>query len=241
MPKTRSHIKIYQSHWHLLITLGVVVMPFLYLLFFSHFARIASAPLFFNIFTSVWRLAAAYLIAVLLAWACAVLFYEGRRATLALPLFDVLQSFPTFAALPLATFIWGPSNFTVIFFLVLTVIWPIFFSAVSSLKLIKHEWREAVEISHIKGLEYLRLFLIPASLGGIITGSIIGLGEGWEALVATEIIVNIPNGLGQFFAGFSHNTAITSFGILGLLIIIFSINKLLWLPLLEWGHRRMEE
>lgn len=237
----RGRMKIYASGKHLTVTLFVIVMPFLFLFFFSRLANLTGAHLFYSIFISSLRLLVAYLIATVIAWLWAVGFYRGKRAAIALPIFDVLQSFPTFAALPLATLFWGPSNFTVIFFLVITVIWPIFFSIVSSLKLIKHDWEEAAEIAGIKGLDYVKNFLWPASIPGLITGSIIGLGEGWEALVATEIIVKVPDGLGKFFQYFSGNPTVTIFGVLGLLILIFSVNKLIWLPLLERGYRETEE
>ena len=222
-------------------TIATIVIPFLFLLLFSTLAKISARTLFLDVAVSFWRLIIAYAIAVILGWLMAVGFYRGRRASVALPLFDVLQSFPTFAALPMAITFWGASNFTVIFFLVLTVIWPIFFSILSSMRLIKHDWQEAVQIAGLEGFPYLRLFLLPVSIPGLITGSIVGLGEGWEALVATEIIVNVPHGLGGFFQMFSTNATITTFGILGFLILIFSINKLLWIPLLDWSHRLMEE
>lgn len=238
--KHNQHSLIYRSRKHLIATISTLVIPFL---FFAAFARVAGIPLeklFSDIGISFFRLLTAYVISVALAWLCAVMFYHGRRSAVALPIFDVLQSFPTFAALPLASFLWGVSDTTVVVFLVVTILWPIFFSIISSLKLIRHDWKEAVEITGLSGLSYIRKFLLPITIPGLITGTIIGLGEGWEALVATEMIVGIKNGLGPFFQSFSHNIAITSFGILGFLILIFSINKLLWLPLLEWGHRQME-
>lgn len=224
-----------------MLTIFVLTVPFLFLLVFSRFAGIAAKTLFLDLFTSTGRLIAAYGIAVILGWLCAISFYHGKRAIIALPIFDVLQSFPTFAALPMAIFFWGPSNATIVFFLIITVIWPIFFSVISSLKLIKHDWQEAVDMAGLSGFNYLRLFLLPVTIPGLITGSIIGLGEGWEALVATEFIVSIKPGLGSFFETFPHNVPITAFGILGFLIFIFSINKIVWLPLLEWSHRKMEE
>lgn len=241
MRRTRATVKIYQSRLHLILTMLIVAVPFFYLLAFSFFAQISVTKLFFDIVASVIRLFVAYFIALIFAWTTAVSFYRGKTARFALPIFDVLQSFPTFAALPLAVYMWGPSNFTVIFFLFLTVVWPIFFSIVSSLRLIKHDWFEAVEMSRLSGFSYLRLFLLPASFSGVITGSIIGLGEGWEALVATEIIVNIRGGLGSFFATFSRSPEVTALGIFGLLLLIFSINKIVWIPLLDLSHKRLEE
>jgi ABC-type nitrate/sulfonate/bicarbonate transport system permease component len=236
-----KHLRIYSSKRHLLFPLAVAILPFLFLLFFSEFTHIAKGALAYDMFVSSLRLSIAYVISVIIAWILAALFYRGRRAAIALPIFDLLQSFPTFAALPLAVLFLGASNYTVIFFLVLTVIWPILFSLISSLKLIRRDWEEVAEISGLHGWSYLKSFLLPISFPGLITGSVIGLGEGWEALVATEIIVGKTSGLGSFFERFSTDTTVTALGILGLLIVIFSINKLIWMPLLEIGHQEMGE
>ena len=228
---------IYRSRWHVIVTVLLVLIPFLFLRVFSRLAVLAQVTLWSDIVLSGGRLLVAYIIAMLVAWSAAVLFYRGRRATIALPFFDVLQSFPTFAALPLATIVWGASSFTVIFFLTVQVIWPMFFSIISSLKLMNREWEEAAHMAGLHGWQYLTRFILPITIPGLITGSIIGLGEGWEALVATEIIVGLPQGLGGFFQMFSANPTVTTLGIFALLSVIFSINKLLWLPLLEWSHR----
>ena len=237
----RKHSSIYQSRFHVGITLLFVALPVVFFILFSKLAHVTGAVLLSAAGISIARLFIAYIIAALLGWLAAILLYRGKRALIALPIFDVLQSFPTFAALPFAVLLWGVSNFTVIFFLIIAMIWPVFFSIISSLKLIKHDWAEAVAVMGLDGAPYLAKFLLPISIPGLITGSIIGLGEGWEALVATEIIVGIKSGLGGFFQGFANNPTITAFGILGLLLIIFSINKLIWLPLLERSHRMMEE
>lgn len=241
MTTHHSKTHIYQSRLHLALTLAFVVLPVLYFLLFTNTAHISGNELGGDIIVSFVRILIAYVIAAALAWVCAVLFYRGKRSLVALPVFDVLQSFPTFAALPIAVVLLGQSDTTVITFLVLTIIWPIFFSIISSLKLLKRDWYEAVEIYGLRRGAYLKYFLGPATLTGLITGSIIGLGEGWEALVATEIIVHTQSGLGQFFQLFAANTTITAFGIGGFLLLIFSINKLVWLPLLEWSHQRTEE
>lgn len=241
MVRNRKHVKIYRSRAHLGMTLLFVFLPFGFFILFSEILHLKTLILFEDIGVSSFRIIVAYLIAAFLGWVFAVSFFKGKRAIFALPVFDVLQSFPTFAALPLTTYFLGVSNTTVILFLVITIIWPIFFSIISSLKLIQKDWEEAVEIYRLTGWHYIRRFLWPVSITGLITGSIIGLGEGWEALVATEIIVGIKSGLGNFFDSYSINPLVTAFGILGLLLLIFSINKLVWLPLLDLSHKRMEE
>ena len=246
--KTGPHIHhpyytlgIYKKRRHILVMFGFLTVPFLFFIFFSKLVRIDTSDLFVNLGTSFLRIIIAYAISATLGFVLAVMLYRGKAGTFFLPVFDVLQSFPTFAALPLALLFWGTSNFTVIFFLIVAMIWPIFFMTLSSLKLIRNEWYEVVEISGLRGFSYMRQFIFPAAVPALITGSIVGIGEGWEALIATEIIVGLRYGLGPFFQSFSTDTQVTIFGILGLLILIFSINKLIWLPLLESSHRNHEE
>lgn len=236
-----KRVKIYHNWLHLLATFMIIIVPFIFLFIFAKISNFNAGVMYEDIGISFIRLLVAYVIAVIIAWALAVSFFRGKRAIIALPIFDVLQSFPTFAALPAAVFVWGATNFTVIFFLVITVIWPVLFSVISALKLIRQDWEDAARIYNLKGADYIKKIILPVSIPGLITGSIIGLGEGWEALIATEIIVGIKSGLGPFFQAFSTNVTITALGILGFLIIIFSINKLVWLPLLDWSHKKMEE
>ncbi len=186
--------------WTVIRAGAIFALPILFFVGFTFFLHLSADELWTDVANSLWRLAIAYVLSLSLAWVAAVLFYRGRRAGVALPVFDVLQSFPTFAALPLAVTFFGPTNTTVIIFLSISIIWPIFFSLISSLKLINHEWREVTQIYGLKGINFVRRFLIPVTIPGIITGSIIGLGEGWEALVATEIIARTKLGLGTFFS-----------------------------------------
>lgn len=241
MSRSTKRVKIYASKIHLVVTLLFLSLPFIFFLIFVSFTHIETGKLLSDLLNSLVRITVAFIIAAALGWFLAVSFYKGKRAALALPIFDVLQSFPTFAALPLATYFLGASNKTVILFLVITIIWPIFFSIISSLKLIQKDWEEAVAVAGLSGRQYLRYFLWPVSTTGLITGSIIGLGEGWEALVATEIIVGVKDGLGNFFRSEAQNASVTVLGIFGLLFLIFSLNQLIWMPLLDWSHRKMEE
>jgi NitT/TauT family transport system permease protein len=232
---------VYKKHWHLIVTLLFVIAPVVFFLLFAEITHIALTTLFADIGVSLWRMLVAFVISVVLGWTLAVLFYRGKASIIALPVFDVLQSVPTFAALPIAVLYLGPSATTVIIFLVLALIWPILFSVISSLKLIKSEYQEAVTIYGLTGWKRLYYFTFPASVPGLITGSIIGLGDAWEAIIATEIIVGMQRGLGPFFQSFSNSPKITTFGILGLLLIIFAINKICLLPLLEKSHSLVEE
>ena len=239
--KKHHHHLIYKMRWHMLVTVLLVIMPVIFFLLFAKITNITAYTLFIDIGISLFRMFIAFIISITLGWILAVLFYQGKSATIALPILDVLQSVPTFAAMPLAITYFGKSSMNVIFFLVLTMIWPICFSIISSLKLIKNEYQEAVTIYGLTGWKRTKYFTFPASMPGLITGIIVGLGQAWEVIIATEIIININTGLGPFFQGFADSPKITMFGILGLLMIVFAINKIFILPLLDKSHSLLEE
>jgi len=225
----------------MIVTLLLIIVPIVFFIFFAKLTNITIGTLFTDIGISLVRIIIAFFISIILGWGLAVIFSKGKISNIALPLFDVLQSIPTFAALPLAIIYLGKSNTTVILFLVLAMIWPILFSVLNSLKLIKSEYQEAVDIYNLKGFKRLKYFTFPASVPGLITGAIVGLGEAWEAIIATEIIIGMKSGLGPFFESFSDNPKITMFGILGVLMLIFAINKIFLLPLLDKSHSLVEE
>lgn len=232
---------IYASRFHLLATLSFIVAPIIFLLIVAQFTTLTVGGLFVDFSDSIFRLLVAYVIAVFFAWGLALAFATGKRSKIALPVFDVLQSFPTFALVPLAVLTFGSNNLTVIFFLVVTIIWPILFSTVNALKLIKKEYWEVADMYRLRGWNRFKYFLLPASIPGIVTGSIIGIGEGWEALVATEIIMNTNTGLGSFFQNNSTNGLLTTLGILSLMLIIFSVNRLVWAPVMARVYHKMQE
>ncbi len=235
------HFSVNRSLKHLLIAFGVLLVPLFLLIAFSLVSHISFFLIFSQIIVSAWRLLRAFLISIIIAWVIVVLIVNKKFEGASLAVLDVMQSLPTFAILPIGVHYFGYSNTTIILFLIITIIWPVVFSIVSSLKQANQSWHEAVIMTRIKGWNYLQYYLLPVTYPGIITGAIIGLGEGWEALIGTEILLNTPKGLGAFFNRFADNSAMTLFGVLVFLSIIFAINKLVWLPLLDRSHRLIEE
>jgi ABC-type nitrate/sulfonate/bicarbonate transport system permease component len=236
------HFSINRSFKHLIVAFSVLLLPLVGFFIFSKISGIAFGTTMYDLGVSMWRLGVAFIISTIVAWILViVLIRGGRTEDASLAIFDVLQSLPTFTILPVAVRFLGSGEATIIFFLVITIIWPIIFSIVSSLKQADRSWNEAVIISRIKGIDYIRYYLLPITIPGIVTGAIIGLGDGWEALIATELLLTTQTGLGPFFQGFSNNSSMTLFGVLVFLSVIFTINKFIWLPLLEKSHRLMEQ
>jgi ABC-type nitrate/sulfonate/bicarbonate transport system permease component len=235
------HFSLNRSRRHLLVAFAILVLPLISLLVFSIVNKISFVLSLGDLLISIARLGIAFVFATLIAWILVIVLIRGKTESPALAIFDVLQSLPTFTILPIAVRYLGASELTIILFLTITIIWPIIFSIVSSLKQVDRSWHEAVAISRIKGIDYIRYFLLPVTAPGIVTGAIIGLGDGWEALIATELLLQIKSGVGPFFGNFSDNSATTLFGVLIFLSLIFAINKFIWLPLLEKSHRLVEQ
>lgn len=242
MRNHRPYLWIYRKRIHLIITFAIILLPFLFIAFALPFSVEEKKIFAIDLFFSSFRLIIAYVISVVLAMLFALFLTHGKIGNFFLPFFDVMQSFPTFAMLPLVVRYFGVSNTTVIIFLVVTVIWPVLFGVISAQKLVKEEWNEASKIFGARGWKHLIYYALPLSYPGLITGSIVGLGEGWEAVVGAEIIVGLQrDGLGSFFSANSASTTIVLFGVFALLLCIFVLNKFVWLPLLEKSHRMLAE
>lgn len=235
------HFSVNRSWRHLIIAFGFLLIPLIGLFVFSLVSGISFYITVSDLLISLWRLLVAFIFATIIAWILVVVLIRGKTESTALSLFDVFQSLPTFTILPIAVHYLGESDRTIILFLIITIIWPIIFSIVSSIKQADLSWKDAVIMTKIKNIDYIRYYLLPLTTPGIVTGAIIGLGDGWEALIATEIILQTKTGLGSFFQSFSGNSAETLFGVIVFLSVVFSINKLIWLPLLEKSHRMMEQ
>jgi len=196
-----------------------------------------------NLAASTIRVFVAYFLSLGLAVTIAFLTTRNKTVEdLLLPFLDLMQSFPSFAILPLAILMFGSGTITAIFFLVLTMIWPILFTVISSLHGIRKDLEEAVEIFGASGWKKLRYFTIPLIYPGIVSGSIVAWGEGWEAIVGAELI-GITTGVGAYLFNISqlHETRLLIFGIILLMFFVFLLNKIIWLPLLKDSLRYQQE
>jgi ABC-type nitrate/sulfonate/bicarbonate transport system permease component len=234
------HFSLNREARHIIVGFLIILIPLFGLFAFSKISGIYFGTALYDLGVSMWRLAIALVLGTVLAWIAVVTLVRGKTSGVALSFFDVMQSLPTFTILPIAVHFLGDGETTIILFLIITVIWPIIFSIVSSLKQAEKNLTEAVLISRIRGLDYIRYYLFPLTAPGVVTGAIIGLGDGWEALIATEIILQTKTGLGPFFQSFSNNSSMTLLGVLVFLSVIYAVNKFIWLPLLEKSHELVE-
>jgi NitT/TauT family transport system permease protein len=209
------------------------------------FAHLDSQQLVQGIGASLARITVAYTIAVVIALVLALLITSHRLIeNLFLPIFDVLQSFPSFALFPiLVAALKNSPEIVIVSVLVITIIWPVLFGIITGIKNRREDLEEAATIFGAHGWKRLRYFRLPALFPALVSGSIVGWGEAWEFIIGAELLVHVNSGIGHYLGvlGDAHENRLLIFGILVLMLALFVLNKLIWLPLLHRSTRYQTE
>lgn len=220
-----------------LISLGAILLTLAIIAFFIRFSHLNSGRLINGLWVSLARMSIAYVISLVIALVLAFVITVNQKVeNLTLPIFDVLQSFPSFALFPvLATALVSMPEAVIISVLVISIIWPILFTIIGGIKNRREDLEEAARIFGAKGFKRLRYYRLPELFPSIVTGSIVGWGDGWELIIGAELLVQVHNGIGAYLGdlGQAKQNALLAFGIVVLMLFLFLINKILWLPLLR--------
>lgn len=235
--------KAIRAHSHAVKISFIITFILMILIAILGFTILDAKQFFLGFMASLTRVSVSYLIALVVALLLSLIIsFSQSVEELLLPILDVAQSFPSFALYPLMVIWFGKSALVTIFILILEMIWPILFTVLSAQKTLREDLQEAASVFGASGLRYLIFVLFPMLFPAIITGSIVAWGEAWEAVIAAEIIVNVP-GVGSYLAssaeGVGHQVLVV--GIFLLLALLFIINKYLWLPLLNLSTRYTQE
>lgn len=213
-----------------------MIIAFLLVGFFFSFSSLDIKQVISGFAVSLIRTTIAYLLAAVLAVAIALSITANKTLeNLFLPIFDVLQSFPSFALFPVLVIALKNSPETVIIsVLAIEIIWPILFSMIGSMKNRRRDLEEAATIFGARSWKRLIYFTLPQLSPSIITGSIVGWGSGWEFIIGAELLVKTKFGIGAYLGTLGNNqqNVALAFGIIILLMLLYVINKLIWLPLL---------
>ena len=119
-----------------------------------------------------------------------------------------------------------------------TVFFIVFQNTVLGVQLVPEALEQGVQALGGKRMETIRSVILPGALPYILTGIRSGLGFGWRALIAAEL-VGTPDGLGQmiFAAADYHRSDIIIAGCLIIGLIAISMDRWLLLPI---EHRTIE-
>ncbi len=182
---------------------------------------------------SSFRLIIAYAISLIIATIVAVLVSSNRIGDSLIPVFDLMQNLPSFALIPLFVLWLGYTNLMTIVFAATSIIWPILFYMLHALKTVSKDKEDAAKIFGATGLKKMLFFSLPVAFPAAVTGSIVGFSIGWEAIIGVEII-GLSNGIGTFINNSSSmGSRSLILGLAALLLVVFLINRLVWMPLLK--------
>lgn len=249
MIRSVAHPATYASHrlhrtrvrrmWLIMLTVLVIGAAFAAL---GYFADVGWAPLADALARTTYRLAFAYAIALGLGAAIALLVGWSPLGDYLFPVFDILQNVPSFALIPIFIYFLGFTTEMIILFAVSSIVWPILFAVLTAIKSAHADLNDAATIFGATGWRRIPFYLAPLAYPAMLTGSVVGIAIGWEAVIGAEIISE-TNGFGAFIAhaGSSGISPATIAGTLSILVIVFVVNRLIWAPLLAESARRYAE
>ncbi len=235
------------------VLLAGVFLLFGYILVFRLPEYLKNGLILQYMFASVARMIAGYAIA--LVWTCLVAIFLARnkKAMGALmPFFDLGQSIPAISVFPIVVIVVVQTiggqiglNVASILLLLTGMQWYFLFNLIRAVQTIPEEIFDLSAILSLKSADKLRHIMVPALLPAIFIASVESLGGGWNASIVSEYIVG-PNGqpfqmpgLGYLLS--SSSAAANMDGILlavsSIMIIVLTLNYLVWKPLIRGSDR----
>lgn len=193
------------------------------------------------IISSIVRLFIAYLIA--LAWTLPVAIKISKNSKLFSSFMPIFQTFAAIPAVAYFPFIFVlliglpyGQEFASILLILTGMQWYLLFNLIGGAKSIPSDIEEVAKTFNVKGRVYWKRFLLPSIYPSLITGSITGWGGGWNALIVSEYIMFGGNvysvlGIGSLLDIAAYelgNVALLLLCVLSMIIVIFTINRLVW-------------
>ena len=143
--------------------------------------------------------------------------------------------------LPLAITWFGLTWKTVLFVIGNAIFFTVFFNTLVGVRGVPRLYEQAILTLGASRWRTLRDVLLPGALPGIVAGIRLGLGFGWRALIAAELVA-VTQGLGfMIFSAANYlRTDIILAGILVIGIVAIAMDSLILVPIeratvLRWG------
>ncbi len=199
-------------------------------------------PLIGFAFSSIFRIAIAYVIA--LVWTLAVGIYMGRNQKLLdifMPLFDIGQSIPAIAIFPVVVVIVihaiGPIGIEVasVILLLTGTQWYLLFNILRAVQQVPGDILEAASIMKLKRMDVVKNIMLPAVLPAVTFASIQAIGGAWNSTIVSEYIISGKEtyhtaGLGYMLdlGASTNNLPLMALAVLTMVTIIILLNKFFW-------------
>lgn len=208
--------------------------------------------IFVATFYTTVRIVAAYALCVVVSLPLALLAERSRVfESILLPVFDVLQSVPNLAVLPVLIVVFTRFGFldgAAVALLFLNMIWNLVFALVGGLQVIPRDVKDAARIFGLSGWSYVKRLVVPAVFPQFVTGSILAFAGGWNIIIVAEALhAYIPGGtpsqdlfgIGSIMVSASahgqSSTYVLTFTVMVVVIALF--NFFVWQRLLHLAQR----
>ena len=201
---------------------------------------------------SLGRMVAAYLLSIIFSMVFGYLAARNRTAeSFLIPLLDVLQSVPILSFLPVALLslsailpIFWAVELSSIILIFTSQAWNIAFAWYQSLTTIPRNLWQASTIFNFNGWLRFKTLELPFAAISLIWNSMASWGGGWFFLMAAEIFsvgdrnFRLP-GLGAYLQEAANQGSFEAiaWGLGALILIIVTLDQLVWRPLLAWSER----
>jgi NitT/TauT family transport system permease protein len=185
-------------------------------------------------FVRVWL---AFIVSLIIAVPlCVYLVFFSKHSNSYTVLFQILASIPATILLPAIIIalrdVPGAGEITAFVIFVLSGIWYLIFSMMSSSKAIPANIFEVRKLWKVKGSEAWRKIYIMALLPGIITGSITAIAAEWNASIIAEYFtgtqVNIGIGKLLDISLSQGNLVLMGLAVINMVVMIILINTFVW-------------
>jgi nitrate/nitrite transport system permease protein len=163
-----------------------------------------------QILFSLGRVAAGYLIAVLVAIPLGFLIGMSPLLSRALdPFIQILKPVSPLAWMPLALYTIKDSGKSAIFVIFICSIWPMLINTAFGVASVRKEWINVARTLEVGPFRRAVTVILPAAAPTIITGMRISIGIAWLVIVAAEMLVG-GTGIGYFVWNEWNNLSITN-------------------------------
>ncbi|MBW4542809.1 MAG: nitrate ABC transporter permease [Myxacorys chilensis ATA2-1-KO14] len=166
--------------------------------------------LFWQVFTSLQRVAIGYSFAAVVGIGLGILVGLNKRLSKGLdPIFNILRTVPPLAWVPIALAALKQNQPAALFVIFITAIWPILINTAVGVRQIPQDFNNVAQVLQLPKTEYFFKILIPSALPYIFTGLRIAIGLSWLAIIAAEIVMSGIVGIGFFIWNAYQNSQIS--------------------------------
>jgi NitT/TauT family transport system permease protein len=219
--------------WITVVQTRSVIFPTPWQVVIGTVELIKDGTLWMHIGSSLMRVAAGFLLAVVIAVPLGLWmgWVKGAFVTLN-PLFQILRPISPIAWIPIAILWFGVGNASPIFLIFISSVFPMVVQTTVGVHTIERRYLRAAENFGVSRSTLFRQVVIPAVLPQVLIGMRIGLGVAWLVVVAAEMIA-LRSGLGYLImdsrnAGNRYDLVIAAMIIIGLIgLLLDGVMRLL--------------